>query len=118
MIKQFTRLLLSCQHKLRFDPHPVEAVLSWHLYLVSRTEKQGTLVYSGITQSICCKRLAMVPCNFQIEHHLFLVRFFFLLVAIAALDKCLIQPAAQHQHICVALCSWMLFYKRFKQESM
>lgn len=76
MIKQFMRLLLSCQHKLRFDPHPVKAVLSWHLYLVSRTEKQGTLVYSGITQSICCKRLAMVPCNFQIEHHLFLVRFF------------------------------------------
>jgi hypothetical protein len=83
MIKQFMQLPLSCQHKLRFDPHPVEAVLSWQLHLVSRTEKQGTLVYSGITQSICCRGLAVVPRNFQIEHHLFLVRVFFLLVAIA-----------------------------------
>jgi hypothetical protein len=77
MIKEFTQLLLSCQHKLRFEPHPVEAVLSWHLYLVPRTEKQGTRVYSGITQSICCKGLAVVPCNFQIEHHLLLGFFFF-----------------------------------------
>jgi hypothetical protein len=76
MIKQFTRLPLSCQHKLRFDPHPVEAVLSWQLHLVSRTEKQGTLVYSGITQSICCRGLAVVPRNFQLNITSSLLGFF------------------------------------------